>query len=83
MGAWNTFVCCYAHLTLAIARLGQALVATIIFSTGLDMESWSSELIEATAAFLDTGAQRDVSGRCLRGVPDCEDRAIPMIPRRR
>jgi hypothetical protein len=79
----NTFVCGYAAITLGIAILGQAAVATMSLLSSVNVPTWSSDPLETAAACMSFGNLRHAHDRCLRGVHERQEPSTPVVPRRR
>lgn len=66
----NTFICGYAAITLAIAILGQATIASICLPSLVKVPTWSSDPLEIAAACIRLGSLHHRPGRCMRSVHD-------------
>lgn len=76
----NTFVCGYAAITLAIAILGQASIATLCLPGLMKIPTWSSDPLEIVAAYISLGGLHHEPGRCMRSVHDLKEAAQPVFP---
>ena len=79
----NTFICGYAAITLAIAILGQATIASICLPSLVKVPTWSSDPLEIAAACIHLGSLHHRQGRCMRSVHDSKKAAGPISPSRR
>ena len=79
----DTFICGYAAITLAIAILGQAFIASICLPSLVKVPTWGSDPLEITAACMDLGSLHHRPGRCMRSVHDSKEAAQPIAPSRR
>jgi hypothetical protein len=78
----DTFICGYAAITLAIAILGQASIASACLPSLLKAPTWSSDPLEVTAACIGLGSLHHRPGRCMRSVHDLTKPAQPISPSR-
>lgn len=79
----NAFICGYAAITLAIAILGQAAIASLFLPSLVKVPTWSSDPLELTAACIRRGSLYRRPGRCMRSVRDLEKPAQPISPSHR
>jgi hypothetical protein len=66
-------MCGLPMIILAIALLGQALVATFCTFSSTRILTWSSDPVETTSACVGDGSLHHISGCCLRAVGDGEE----------
>lgn len=80
---YNTFMCGFPMVTLAIALLGQAGVASICLISSVNAPTWSSDPLETAAACVSLGTVHHNPDRCLRSVYDRDEASGPVSPMRR